>query len=83
MKRVLSLSSNRLFVSCNCPGTMLFMLKECPMSVMQGSEKSFVTVSEMAELCRLSRSRFYDLMDQGVFPKPALQSSSKHRSSTE
>jgi len=47
------------------------------MSVMQGSDRRFVTVSEMAEMCRLSRSRFYDLMDAGVFPKPALHSSSK------
>jgi hypothetical protein len=39
--------------------------------------KSFVTVSEMAELCQLSRSRFYDLMDAGIFPKPAQHPSSK------
>ena len=31
----------------------------------------------MAELCQLSRSRFYDLMEAGVFPKPALHPSSK------
>lgn len=47
------------------------------MPVSQASEKSFVTVSEMAELCQLSRSRFYDLMGVGVFPKPALHPSSK------
>lgn len=47
------------------------------MPVPQVTEKSFVTVSEMAELCQLSRSRFYDLMEIGVFPKPALHPSSK------
>lgn len=47
------------------------------MPVPQLSDKSFVTVSEMAELCQLSRSRFYDLVEAGVFPKPALHPSSK------
>jgi hypothetical protein len=47
------------------------------MPVPQVSEKSFVTVSEMAELCQLSRSRFYDLLKAGVFPKPILHPSSK------
>lgn len=47
------------------------------MAVQQASDKSFVTVSEMAELCQLSRSRFYDLLEAGVFPKPALHPSSK------
>ena len=41
------------------------------------SAKSVVTVSEMADLCRLSRSRFYDLIEAGVFPKPVLHPSSK------
>jgi hypothetical protein len=41
------------------------------------STKSVVTVSEMADLCRLSRSRFYDLIEAGVFPKPVLHPSSK------
>ena len=31
---------------------------------------SVVTVQRMAEMCQLSRSRFYDLTDTGVFPKP-------------
>jgi hypothetical protein len=31
----------------------------------------------MADFCRLSRSRFYDLIEAGVFPKPALHPSSK------
>lgn len=47
------------------------------MSVQQVTERSFITVSEMAELCQLSRSRFYDLLEAGVFPKPALHPSSK------
>lgn len=32
--------------------------------------KSAVTVTEMAEMCLISRSRFYDLIESGVFPKP-------------
>jgi hypothetical protein len=36
-----------------------------------------VTVRRMAELCQLSRSRFYDLVDSGVFPKPVQHPSSK------
>lgn len=47
------------------------------MSGLQVSVKSAITVSEMAELCSLSRSRFYSLMDQGVFPKPVQHPSSK------
>jgi len=41
------------------------------------SNKSVVTVTEMAEMCQLSRSRFYDLMEAGVFPRPAQHPSSK------
>ena len=41
------------------------------------SVKSAITVTEMSELCLLSRSRFYSLIDQGVFPKPVLHPSSK------
>jgi len=41
------------------------------------SAKSVVTVSEMADLCQLSRSRFYDLIEASVFPKPVLHPSSK------
>jgi hypothetical protein len=47
------------------------------MSGPQVSLKSAVTVSEMAEMCQLSRSRFYTLVDQGVFPKPVQHPSSK------
>ena len=31
----------------------------------------------MADLCQLSRSRFYDLIESGVFPKPIQHPSSK------
>ena len=47
------------------------------MSDLPSSAKSVVTVSEMADLCRLSRSRFYDLIEAGVFPKPVKHPSSK------
>jgi hypothetical protein len=46
-------------------------------TVQRPSDKSFVTVSEMAEKCQLSRSRFYDLIEAGVFPKPVRHPSSK------
>jgi hypothetical protein len=48
-----------------------------PMPDLPLSAKSVITVSEMADLCQLSRSRFYDLIEAGVFPKPALHPSSK------
>lgn len=32
--------------------------------------KAVVTVSEMARMCGLSRSRFYQLIEAGVFPQP-------------
>lgn len=34
------------------------------------SVKAAVTVSEMAELCEISRSRWYELVEAGVFPAP-------------
>jgi predicted DNA-binding transcriptional regulator AlpA len=40
------------------------------MSVQQSSEKAAATVTEVAAMCQLSRSRFYDLVHAGVFPKP-------------
>src|SRR5262245_26195525 len=49
----------------------------CRMSDVPLPTKGFLTVSEMAELCQLSRSRFYDLMETGVFPKPVRHPSSK------
>jgi hypothetical protein len=47
------------------------------MSGLPSSARSVITVSEMAELCQLSRSRFYDLIEAGVFPKTARHPSSK------
>ena len=40
------------------------------------SSKAAVTVSEMADLCEISRSRFYELMKAGVYPKPVQHPSS-------
>jgi hypothetical protein len=47
------------------------------MAVSNVPEKSFVSVSEMAESCQISRSRFYDLLEAGVFPQPVRHPSSK------
>jgi len=33
--------------------------------------KEIVTVTEMARMCRLSRARFYQLVGEGIFPKPS------------
>lgn len=42
------------------------------MSVSHSSSKSAVSVSEMAELCGFSRSRWYELLDAQVFPPPVV-----------
>lgn len=34
------------------------------------SVKAAVSVSEMAEMCEISRSRWYELVEAGVFPAP-------------
>ena len=47
------------------------------MSVSQESVEAVVTVRRMAEMCSLSRSRFYDLIEAGVFPKPVQHPSTK------
>ncbi len=47
------------------------------MSDQSSSAKSVITVSEMADLCQLSRSRFYDLVAAGIFPEPVRHPSSK------
>jgi hypothetical protein len=60
-----------------CPGIVAFVLGKFPMSEQQLYAKSVITVSEMADLCQLSRSRFYDLLESGVFPKPVQHPSSK------
>ena len=33
--------------------------------------KEIVTVTEMSRMCRLSRARFYQLIGEGIFPKPS------------
>ena len=40
------------------------------MSAHEPSAKAAVSVSEMAEMCMLSRSRWYEFVEAGVFPKP-------------
>ena len=40
------------------------------MTVQQSSTKAAATVTEVAALCQLSRSRFYELVRAGVFPQP-------------
>jgi len=40
------------------------MNKEIPL-------KEIVTVTEMARMCRLSRARFYQLINEGIFPTPS------------
>jgi hypothetical protein len=34
------------------------------------SVKAVVSVSEMADLCQISRSRWYEMVASGIFPKP-------------
>ena len=40
------------------------------MNVAEMSAKVAVTVSEMAEMCQVSRSRWYEMVETGIFPKP-------------
>jgi len=40
------------------------------MSAPDPSVKAAVSVSEMAEMCEISRSRWYELVEAGVFPAP-------------
>lgn len=47
------------------------------MSAQQVSTRAAVTVTEMAALCQLSRSRFYTLMQAGAFPQPVQHESTK------
>src|SRR5271156_6358512 len=41
------------------------------------SSKALVSVSEMAEMCSISRSRWYEFVEAGVFPKPVQLPSMK------
>lgn len=47
------------------------------MPVPPASSKAAVSVSEMAEICQFSRSRFYNLIKSGAFPKPVQPESAK------
>ena len=47
------------------------------MSVLNASTKAAVSVSQMSEMCQLSRSRWYEFLEAGVFPKPVLYPSAK------
>jgi hypothetical protein len=40
------------------------------MSALESSKKAAVSVSEMAAMCQVSRSRWYEFLETGVFPKP-------------
>ena len=42
------------------------------MPVHEPSLKAAVSVSEMAEMCDLSRSRWYELVEAGVMPRPVV-----------
>jgi hypothetical protein len=46
------------------------MNKEVPL-------KQIVTVSEMSRMCRLSRARFYQLINEGIFPTPSRNEQTK------
>lgn len=47
------------------------------MIAQQESKRAAISVSEMAAMCGLSRSRFYDLMQAGLFPKPVQETPMK------
>lgn len=49
---------------------VLNMAKKRPASVPECSQRAAVSVSEMASMCQLSRSRFHTLVREGVFPRP-------------
>lgn len=71
-----------------CPGGGFFWWKKClktvskmsknrPAIVPEVCQKAAISVSEMAHLCRLSRSRFYGLIRGGVFPRPIQENPGK------
>jgi hypothetical protein len=39
--------------------------------------KQIVSISDMAQICQMSRARFYQLLEQGFFPKPKYDERSK------
>ena len=53
-----------------CDSVVVQFLKEsCPMNV-QIMNKTVVSVAEMSRMTGLGRARFYQLMNEGVFPSP-------------
>jgi len=40
------------------------------MNAQEMTRKAAVSVSEMAEMCQVSRSRWYEMVASGIFPKP-------------
>lgn len=44
--------------------------RHCARNAFPSAPKAAVTVAEMASLCGLSRTRFYELLSDGVFPHP-------------
>lgn len=56
---------------------VLQMSKKRPGGVPDGSQRAAVSVSEMASLCQLSRSRFHTLVREGIFPSPVQPGESK------
>ena len=53
-----------------CGTVVVQILKDsCPMSV-QFMSKTVVSVAEMARMTGLSRARFYQLVNEGIFPSP-------------
>jgi hypothetical protein len=47
------------------------------MSAQEQSRKAIISVAEMATAVGLSRSRFYTMMQAGIFPKPVQKASGK------
>ena len=47
------------------------------MTAHEPSSKAAISVSEMAEMCSISRSRWYEMVASGVFPKPIQIPSAK------
>jgi hypothetical protein len=59
------------------PVRVSLLMNDCAMTVEKVPFKPAVSVSEMAEMCALSRSRFYSLVIEGVFPQAIKFKSSK------
>lgn len=47
------------------------------MTIQEQPKKAFVSVVEMCELLEISKSRFYSLMQMGIFPQPVRHASCK------